>query len=417
MHLDIRTLAVLLSIVSFIQAVAIFLQYRINKNYHGIKWWTWSFALVALGFILLIMRDIINVELISIVAANSIQYLGLIFLYIGVLRFLDQRVYWGRLIAILGAYIVAVVYYTYIDNNISDRGVVIAAFIAALMLRMAHVLFHYKFKAIASSANFVAGLFLITGILFIIRALAMLTVSPLENYFAPGPLQVSLFLAIPITSLLLTFGLIIMINQRLNAEIKEAHESYELIFSTSSDAAVVTRFQDGSIVNVNNGFTALTDFTREEALGKTTMDINIWNNPADRQNVIKELTEKGSCDNYEVVLKRKDGSLFPGLMSAKIIPLHGIFHVVSFTRDITERKLAEIMLEEEKQRLQKALDEVRTLRGIVPICASCKKIRDDGGYWNQVEQYVSAHSEAEFSHSICPDCFEKLYPEYMTNEE
>ncbi|MFZ4440628.1 MAG: GAF domain-containing protein [Syntrophales bacterium] len=64
-------------------------------------------------------------------------------------------------------------------------------------------------------------------------------------------------------------------------------------------------------------------------------------------------------------------------------------------------------LKEERRQLQQALDEVRTLRGIVPICAYCKKIRDDEGYWNQVEQYVSKHTEAKFSHGICPACFER----------
>jgi len=61
--------------------------------------------------------------------------------------------------------------------------------------------------------------------------------------------------------------------------------------------------------------------------------------------------------------------------------------------------------------LRQALDHVKTLRGIVPICANCKKIRDDQGYWNQVEVYVRDHTEASFSHGICPDCIAKLYPE------
>jgi transcriptional regulator with GAF, ATPase, and Fis domain len=72
-----------------------------------------------------------------------------------------------------------------------------------------------------------------------------------------------------------------------------------------------------------------------------------------------------------------------------------------------ERKQAEMALEEERRLLQQALDEVRTLRGIVPICAHCKKIRDDRGFWNQVEQYVSEHTEAKFSHGICPACLEE----------
>ena len=61
--------------------------------------------------------------------------------------------------------------------------------------------------------------------------------------------------------------------------------------------------------------------------------------------------------------------------------------------------------------LHKALVEVKTLSGFLPICASCKKIRDDKGYWNQIEAYISEHSEAEFSHGICPECTKKLYPD------
>ncbi|MGD0282612.1 MAG: response regulator [Dissulfurispiraceae bacterium] len=64
------------------------------------------------------------------------------------------------------------------------------------------------------------------------------------------------------------------------------------------------------------------------------------------------------------------------------------------------------------QELRNALEKVKLLSGMLPICASCKKIRDDKGYWNQIETYISEHSEALFSHAICPDCGEKLYPEY-----
>ena len=65
----------------------------------------------------------------------------------------------------------------------------------------------------------------------------------------------------------------------------------------------------------------------------------------------------------------------------------------------------------ERYELQKALSEVKTLRGFLPICSSCKKIRDDTGYWNQIEAYIHKHTEAQFSHGICPDCAEKLYPD------
>jgi hypothetical protein len=67
--------------------------------------------------------------------------------------------------------------------------------------------------------------------------------------------------------------------------------------------------------------------------------------------------------------------------------------------------------------LKEALANVRTLRGMLPICASCKKIRDDAGYWKQIESYITDHSEAAFSHGICPECFKKLYPDITPHGE
>jgi hypothetical protein len=73
-------------------------------------------------------------------------------------------------------------------------------------------------------------------------------------------------------------------------------------------------------------------------------------------------------------------------------------------------KKSEDTLRLEKERLEQALSQIRTLRGLLPICANCKKIRDDKGYWNQLESYIHDHSEAKFSHGICPGCMKKLYP-------
>ena len=77
------------------------------------------------------------------------------------------------------------------------------------------------------------------------------------------------------------------------------------------------------------------------------------------------------------------------------------------------RKKSEILREEVIQNLQSALNEIKVLKGILPICMHCKKIRDDSGYWNQLEHYIVSHSHADFSHGICPGCMEKHYPQYL----
>jgi CheY-like chemotaxis protein len=74
------------------------------------------------------------------------------------------------------------------------------------------------------------------------------------------------------------------------------------------------------------------------------------------------------------------------------------------------RKARELELRRSNDALQKALKEVKVLRGLIPICASCKKIRNDGGFWQQLEEYLGEHSEAEFSHGLCQPCIKKLYP-------
>ncbi|MGD0283290.1 MAG: PAS domain S-box protein, partial [Dissulfurispiraceae bacterium] len=113
------------------------------------------------------------------------------------------------------------------------------------------------------------------------------------------------------------------------------------------------------------------------------------------------------------VFTRKDGTIFPVSIVASPIMENGkVVNAVIAFRDITVRKQIETEREKLIVELQEALAKVKQLSGLLPICASCKKIRDDRGYWNQIETYISEHSEALFSHAICPECGKKLYPEY-----
>jgi PAS domain-containing protein len=104
----------------------------------------------------------------------------------------------------------------------------------------------------------------------------------------------------------------------------------------------------------------------------------------------------------------------------RLVEVHGcpifdqrgnVIQMIEYTIDITERKLAEQEREKLIDDLQTALGSIKQLSGFIPICASCKNIRNDEGYWQQVELYLKEHSDAQFSHGICPDCAKKLYPD------
>ena len=118
--------------------------------------------------------------------------------------------------------------------------------------------------------------------------------------------------------------------------------------------------------------------------------------------------------DWQIRLQPRDGVPFPAALTiGSVRGADGRLTGLRWSlRDITDRK----QLEEERERLivelQGALAKIKRLSGLLPICSSCKKIRDDQGYWQQVEVYLWDHSEAEFTHGLCPDCVKRLYPDY-----
>ena len=91
---------------------------------------------------------------------------------------------------------------------------------------------------------------------------------------------------------------------------------------------------------------------------------------------------------------------------------HMLAGITIILNDITIRRIAQAEREKVIGKLQHALEEVKKLSGMLPICATCKKVRDDKGYWSQIEAYVQEHSEAQFSHGMCPECMDKFYAEH-----
>jgi hypothetical protein len=120
----------------------------------------------------------------------------------------------------------------------------------------------------------------------------------------------------------------------------------------------------------------------------------------------------GEWIKTELRHRRKDGTEFSVEMSAGLLELGDHKIILAVNRDITARRQVETARENLIQDLKDSFEKIKTLKGLLPICASCKNLRDDKGYWNQIETYIATHSEAEFSHGLCPVCAKKLYPDF-----
>ena len=131
-------------------------------------------------------------------------------------------------------------------------------------------------------------------------------------------------------------------DRRQSAEALRVSEArYRLIFQTSQDAIAINRIDDGGYIDINRGFTTMTDFAWEDVARRSSMDIKIWANLEDRLSVIERLREAPSCQNIEVQFRKKNGELFWGVLSASVIELDGESCILSVTRDISDIKVAE----------------------------------------------------------------------------
>lgn len=164
------------------------------------------------------------------------------------------------------------------------------------------------------------------------------------------------------------------------------------------------------IMDMNPGTEHLFNIKADKSIGKTFHDVFQSLMDTNQLNDWTQTTMEVQADlqgekrTYDVKCSRL---LTSGSTSGRLI----VF------RDITRR----INMQNEREKLiselQDALAQVKTLKGMLPICARCKKIRNDSGYWQNVEHYVQEHSDAVFSHAICPDCLSEMYPEYMERRE
>ncbi len=198
-------------------------------------------------------------------------------------------------------------------------------------------------------------------------------------------------------------------------ELQNSEQHYRALLDESMDPTF-SFFDDGTYRYVNKAFANGVRKSTDEIIGRTIWDVFEKEEADKRFAVVKKVFSEGKTVEIEVRVPLPTGDTYY-LTTAKPIfdDAGSVETVICTSKNITKRKQAEIALQEEHDKLTQALKEIKVLSGFLPICASCKKIRDDKGYWNQIEEYIEQRTDTQFSHSICPDCSKKMYPE-LDNE-
>jgi PAS domain S-box-containing protein len=342
MKLDITTILFIASLVYATQTIALFMQFRFNKAYSGLGFWLLGSLSQAGGFFLMPLVNAKSVWFLSALA-NPLIVLGLLFLDAGAAAFLGKKESGWFAAAAFIAFILPYFYFMLLRNSIFARSILVDLATAALSVKVACSLFRGKRDAFAGSAGFTASVFVAYALAQLAMTAVTVALPPLASYadIYQRPIRAISFVVPIAVSMLWTFGFILMINQRLNAESLEEKEKLRLIFEISPDAQLITRLRDGSIVDVNSEFLSITGHSREDVIGNSIESLLTWANQEDRQRYLSELGEMESVRNREFAFLRKDKSQFVGMISGSKIMIDGQPHLITVVQDITERRRSE----------------------------------------------------------------------------
>lgn len=184
-------------------------------------------------------------------------------------------------------------------------------------------------------------------------------------------------------------------------ELRRARDELRLfrdLIESSTDGVMIIVPADGRLMDVNQSACEALGYSKPELLKMRFIEVSA-DIPAgyDWQDDVARIKGRSSL-LMNWTHKRRNGTTFPAEVNIKYVVLEGVEYLVAVMRDITERK-----------KMEAAMKELHTLEGLIPICANCKKVRNDKGYWERVETYISQRSAAKFSHGLCEACIEKLY--------
>jgi PAS domain S-box/diguanylate cyclase (GGDEF) domain len=367
MRIDIHTLISVLLVMNILQTIAFILHRSSNHGCGGSgSWLLWS-LFSATGYLLMFLRVFLSgVPLaLSIFFSNSCLFAGQVMLYDGLCRFVGVRGQ-PRLVAVIAALFVAGTVLSMTvrpDPNLRPAILYLcsAAFcvLGARTLRTGRTFRSDRtFRAdrtfrSAPSAGFLSVLLVIQAAFLTFRSVFALAVSPIVDTYEAVPVQVILFLVPISVGYLSAFGIFLMVNQSSLARYDEIATNFKRIFNIYPDAVWITRLDDEKIVNVNEGFSRLTGYGRDDALGRRSDELGIWQDNAVRNRIFEMLRNVGWCENQEAMFRHRNGTTIYGIASLNLFMMEGALHIITVLHDITMRKEMETALQksEEKFRL------------------------------------------------------------------
>jgi len=415
--IELRTVMIIMLITCGLCTLLLTILWRQNRErFAGMHFWVIAFSIQTLCSFLILLRGVAS-DWLSIVVSNVLMVGAALLTNIGLERFLDKKGSQIQNYILLAIFMAVCTFFTFVYPSVNARIINYSLGLLLIMGQGAWLLLYRVGPSIRSftrDVGLVMAGFVVLNLIRIVKVLLSPDSGP--GYFDMGFFQTIILILFIMLLILQTYSLSLMINKKLIFDLQAEENKFSRAFYTSPYGILIARLSGGVILEVNDVFLRMTGYTREEIIGKSAFDLSVWYNENECTEMVSDLMKAGCGGEKELLFRKKNGDVFCGLASSDILVINQSHCIMSSVIDITERKQHQFEREALIEQLQQALAEVKTLSGMLPICSSCKKIRDDKGYWSSIEAYIHKHSGAKLTHGICPDCRKKLYPEYATGK-
>lgn len=353
MNIDMHTVMLLSIIASSICTLFIVqLWQQTRARFKGTAFWIFAFALQTTALTLIVLRGVIP-DWMSVVLANVMLFAAVLLVYMGLERFLGKTSPQIHNYVLMVIYIGVLAYATYIHPDLYLRILCISTGLLIICSQCLWLMF-IRASPVMRPLTFLVGMGIGGYCLVSLVRIAEYFAGAQENsdYFLMGNVQALMLVAYQMLNMFLTYSLILMANKRLLMEIGTQENKFSKVFHSAPYAILLTRPQDGTIIDANEGFAKITGFARAEVIGKKTMDLNIWAHAKDRSAVVDALSKHGKAYGLEMRFLKKNGAPVTGLFSADMIIINGEKIILSSIVDITERKKSDEYREMGREVLQ-----------------------------------------------------------------
>lgn len=406
-HLDIRTLLDVLAVGNLITLIVISAHREGMARPERSRIFLLGKVCQIAGWFLLSLRGC-TPDLFSAYLGNVIIFQGFALECLALTLFVQRSGTWKRVY--LGLSLAGAIVFCAFGHSPNARVVLASTTVAILFLAAAWALLSATRQSGFQKLMGVASALL--GLILVCRAAVAAAATGEFSLLTPNIFQSATFLVCIVFLMMGGTGFLMLALEEKSRVLQVSQTKFSTVFRISPQAILLTTVEEGRILDVNESFTRMTGYPAHDAIGRTTSELRLFGEHGSRKSLLEALEAPGSVEGLELAFRQRNGETSTGLFWAQRITLDGVPIIVTCVTDISDRKQSELERERIIQELQQALSEVRTLSGLLPICASCKKIRDDQGYWNQLEGYLETHIGAEFTHGLCPDCMSKYFPDY-----